>query len=482
MTKTVVLAAVPLLFAGAAFAEPATDEGAAHLTQVFQTYLGTTDGVVSVTANGDIYDLTLDATPLIALAKDSGATGTISPLEMSLTDNGDGTWAVKQDQAVSIAFSAPNAFDVKEDVAQITLDGVFDEKLMTFSSATGGFSGVKVSETITAPNQPPTTVEIAVDKGTFTLTGTASAASGVDSETNIEASGLSETVTMPPMGDGQPGMPVTIKADSLTETAKGTGMMMDGIYKTVAWVVAHPDKAAMQADKANLKTILTGALPIFGNLTASGEVGKVLVDTPMGPVGIDEMGFEVDMNGVVADGKFREAFTLTGVALPSGIVPEWAAPILPQKLSLDVQVTDFDAAAAASVGLGVFDLPEGTQPDAAFQGQMMAALLPKGNVTITLNPGEVSGDGYALTYEGAMVAGPAMPMPTGTAKITLTGIDKLNAALVNAPDDIKGQASMGIGMAQGMAKQGDNGELVWEIDASKPGSLSVNGTQMMGGN
>ena len=482
MNKSAVLAAVPLLFAGAAFAEPATDAGAAHLTEVFQTYLGTTDGVVSVAVNGDTYDLTLDATPLIALAKDSGATGTITPMEMSLTDNGDGTWDVTQDQAISIAFSAPNAFDIKEDVAQFTLDGVFDENLMTFSSATGGFSGVKVIETITAANQPPTTAEIAVEKGTFTLIGAANATSGVDSTTDIVASGLSETVTMPPMGEGQPGMPVTIKAESLTETAKGTGMMMDGIYKTVAWVVAHPDKAAMQADKAGLKTILTDALPIFGNLTASGKVSKLSVETPMGPVAVDEMGFEVEMNGVVTDGKFREAFTLAGVTLPAGIVPEWAAPIMPQKLSLDVQVTDFDAAGAANVGLGVFDLPEGTEPDAAFQGQMMAALLPNGNVTITLNPGEISGDGYALTYEGAMVAGPAMPMPTGTAKITLTGIDKLNAALANAPDDIKGQASMGIGMAQGMAKPGENGALVWEIDASKPGSLSVNGTQMMGGN
>ncbi|MEO6299753.1 MAG: hypothetical protein ABIV25_06645, partial [Paracoccaceae bacterium] len=77
---------------------------------------------------------------------------------------------------------------------------------------------------------------------------------------------------------------------------------------------------------------------------------------------------------------------------------------------------------------------------------------------------------------------PQTAVPTGTAKITLTGIDKLNAALANAPDDIKGQATMGIGMAQGMAKPGDNGALVWEIDASRPGSLSVNGTQMMGGN
>ena len=154
---------------------------------------------------------------------------------------------------------------------------------------------------------------------------------------------------------------------------------------------------------------------------------------------------------------------------------------MPQKLSFDFQVTDFDAAAAAVVALGLFDLPDGAQPDDAFNKAMMAALLPKGTVTIGLNPGAVTGDGYELTYEGTMVAGPDMPAPTGKATVTLTGLDKLQAALAAAPDDIKGQAMMGVGMAQGMAKQ-DGDKLVWEIDASTPGSLSVNGTPMMGGN
>ena len=482
MTKTVIMAVVPFLLAGAAaFAEPATDAGAAQLTKVFQTYLGATEGVISVEANGDTYDLKLDATPLIALAKDSGVTGTMTPFELTLTDNGDGTWGVEQDQAFSVAISVPNAFDLQEDFAQITMDGVFDEKLMTFSSATGAFSGIKVIQTITTPDTPPTNVEMAVDKGSYTLTATANAAGGVDSETTIAASGLSEVVTVPSMGDGQPDLPITIKAESLTQTARGTGLRMDGIYKMVAWVVAHPDEAAMKADKASLKAILSEALPIFGNITGSGKVGNLSVDTPMGPVGVDELGFVVDINGVVADGKFREAFTLAGLTLPAGIVPEWAAPILPQKLSIDVQVTDFDAAAAANLALELFDLPDGAKPVAESNDKVMAALLPKGKVTITLNPGTVTGDGYALTYEGSMVAGPQTPMPTGSAKITLTGIDRLNAALAQAPDEVKSQAMMGIGMVQGMAKPGSDGELVWEIDANTPGTVAVNGVVMMGG-
>ena len=36
------------------------------------------------------------------------------------------------------------------------------------------------------------------------------------------------------------------------------------------------------------------------------------------------------------------------------------------------------------------------------------------------------------------------------------------------------------GMAQGMAKP-DGDKLVWEIDASTPGTVTVNGMPMMGG-
>lgn len=480
MKNSFVLAALPLLLATTALAAPATQDGADRLTQVFQTYLGSTEGVVSVKPNGDVYDLTLDAAPLIGLGQQVGLTGTVTPLEMELTDNGDGTWGVRMDQALSLSLSKTGEFDVKEDIASTTMEGTFDETLMTFSTLKGEFSGVKVVETVTAP-EGQTHAEISLDKATMDSTATAGANGGSDSTMTMTASGLTEVVTTPPMAEGQPGIPVTIKADSLTQTATGTGFRNDGIYKTVAWFVAHPDAAAMKSDKAGLKTILTGALPFFDNLNGKGTLDKLTVETPMGTVGLDQVGFEMDMNGAVADGKLREAFTLSGLTLPTGLVPDWAVPILPQKISLDVQATDFDAAAGVTALLDALDLPDGMADTTEFNDKLKTAWLPKGTVTVTLNPGAVTGDGYELTYQGSMVTGPDAPVPTGTAKVTLAGADKLQAALNAAPDDMKAQAMMGFGMAQGMAKQED-GKLVWEIDASKPGALSVNGMPMMGGN
>ena len=102
-------------------------------------------------------------------------------------------------------------------------------------------------------------------------------------------------------------------------------------------------------------------------------------------------------------------------------------------------------------------------------------------MTVGLNPGALTGADYQLTYEGALVAGPETELPTGHATITLSGVDALMAALQAAPDDMRAQAMMGFGMAQGMAKvEGDT--LIWEIDAATPGALTINGMALMGGN
>ena len=481
MNRTAILAVLPLVFTSSAALSETSEDGAAHLVEVFQTYLGTSEGVVSVEIDGDAYALTLDAAPLVAIATEAGGSASLTPMVMSLTDNGDGTWDVSQDQSLKFAFSIPGAADVVEEVGSMVWEGVFDEALMTFTSGQGKMTDIKVTETISDPNSGEMSVDVTVASVTYDMTGGAGANGGADNTVNLTMTGLTETITTP-ASEGTPPIEISVALESLTETVTMKGLRPDTIYKAMAWFVAHPTEDAMKAGKVEMKTILQEGLPLFEVMSGTGTATNLTVASPVGPVSVAEIGFAIDLNGVVADGKVREAFTISGVTLPEGIVPPWAVPILPQKLSFDVQVTDFDPAAAAGLLLGLFDLTDGAEPDAAFDQTLLAALLPNKTVTIGLNPGAVTGDGYELTFEGSMVAGPEMPIPTGTALITLVGIEKLQAALDAAPDDIKGQAMMGAGMALGMAKPGANGELVWEIDASTPGSLSVNGTPMMGGN
>ena len=478
--KKLALALVPFFLVSSALAQPATQQGADRLHQVFQTYLGQGAQVVSVTANGDVYDLTIDAQPLIDLGQDAGVLGNVTPLDLQLTDHGDGTWGVMLDQAVAIDLSMPQVLDLQEKIANLSFTGTFDETLMAFTQANSAFSDLTLRETIYSPDVPPQTIEMTLDAGSMQSTARAAAAGGTDFDASFTATGLTETMITPAL-DGQPAMPVTIKAESLSQTLTGSQFMGAEMFQVISWFTSHADDAAMAADQAGLQAALSAAMPFFGTLQGTGTANMLSIDTPMGALGIEKLGYAVALNGAVSEGKFAQGFAISGLTLPAGLVPEWAAPLVPQSMTLDVQVTDFDPEAAMAVALSALYGPDATTTEPEFDAKLLAALLPKGTVTVGLNPGALTGADYQLTYEGALVAGPETELPTGHATITLSGVDALMAALQAAPDDMRAQAMMGFGMAQGMAKvEGDT--LIWEIDAATPGALTINGMALMGGN
>ena len=192
------------------------------------------------------------------------------------------------------------------------------------------------------------------------------------------------------------------------------------------------------------------------------------------------MAVEVEANGLVDDGLFREAFTLNGLSLPAGLVPEWAAQLVPTSLSLDFKASRFNLAAPAAILLETIDMVN-PKPNTPEQDQaLLAALLPDGVVDITLAPGTITSPLYTVTYDGVFSAGPATPMPVGKATVTATGMTAVEQALAAGPAEMTGQITPMLKMAESMAKPGENGALVWELESTATGGFLVNGTNMMG--
>lgn len=474
MTSTC-FAAFGLLAAGPVWAQ-ATDEGAAELLAILQTYLGSTEGVVSVAVDGDAYAATVDLAPLITTIPVEGVTANVSPIVIAITDNGDGTWDYVIDQPVSFGYDVPGQTSMTSDYASVVVEGVFDEALGDSSEYHAEFSGATSQQTQTDPMMGEVAIKTAVESMVWDG-GAVAGADGLDASFTGTTTGITYDFTMP-MGEGMPGMEISASIAEGTAEGTMTGYQPAGIYGLIAWFVAHPDAALIEADKAGLKGALTAALPLFGNLSVGGSYSTIAVTTPMGVFGLDEVGVAVEANGVVADGLFREAISLKGLTLPDGIAPPFALPLIPDEMAFDVAVSSFDLAAAAQLALGLLDLPVGTEPPEGFEMQLLSALMPDGTVDVKLAPGVTMNEAYTLTYEGAMTAGMG-GMPVGTAKVTLAGIDAIMAALNEAPPEMSGQIIPVLGMAQAMGTPGPAGELVWEIDASTPGSLKVNGMDMM---
>lgn len=475
------LTCVMTLWSTTALAE-ATDQGAADLLAVFQTYLGTTEGVVAVAVDGDAYKVTFDAAPLVAkIPADAGMTSTITPMVMTVTDNGDGTWAYEMDQPVSIAYDIPGVVRNKSDYGQVLLSGTFDEALGDTTAYTLAMNQMVTEQTQIDPELGDVTVKVTQDSLTFEGSAAAGAAGGVDGQFTTASSNLRYEMMLP-ASEAMPAMPLVMTMAEGSATGGMTGYNPKGLYGLLAFFVANPDPALIEANKPGLKAAIEAAMPVFANLQITGSYKGVALETPFGPVGLDEVGLTIDMNGAVAEGKFREAIRFKGLTLPEGVLPEFAAGLVPSEMTIDVAASRFDPAAATQLALGLLDLPADATPPADFGDQMLAAIMPEGSLDITIAPGETVAAAYRLTYEGSMAVGPAMPMPVGKARIGLTGMDKINEAILASPPEM-GLQEMGmmLGMAQMMAQPGVDGELIWEIEATETGGLLINGQDMMGG-
>jgi len=454
-----------------ALAGEATPDGAKHLTDVFQSYLGKVPGVVSVVPAGDAYTLTLDFAPLFARSPRKDMTAALTPLVMKLADQGGGKWLVTQDQPVNVSISVPEALDLKVNVQQYKSSGIFDEAIASFESSTSDVTGMTLDETVHEAGQM-TSVAYAIQSMHNEIKSSA-AASGVDTVVHSTGSGLSEVMQIP-SGPGGPPVGITLNAQSFVQDVEGKGFMMKPILDLLAFAIEHPDPEYAKANQAEIKTLLTAALPVFNSLNGTFSMKQLTVMTPIGPVKIAEAGGTVAMNGIISDGLFGESIKVTGLELPPGIVPPFAASLTPKALTFDFKVSDFNLDAPARMIIDKMDLSKDKPLSPEMDQQLLQALLPKGAVTMTLNPSLIESDAATLSGEGAMTAGPMQP-PAGSALVKLKGFDAIMQAIQSAPPEMGLQ--QGVAMliaAKGMAKpEGDL--LTWKVESTPNGRVTING-------
>lgn len=458
----------------------ATPEGAAGLTALFQTYLGAAPGVVTVAPEGDAYGVKIDFTPLLAKLPASDAEASVSPLTFQLIDNGDDTWSMTQDQSFALSVKVPGQADLSLNIANITSAGVFDASLQAFSTSTTKLSDMQVKETVAPTMGQPTDVTYAIASASYDTTAAPGAKGGVDSTVSFSAEGFTETFSLPPMAEGAAPSTLTFRANDYTGSGLIEGLRPDAIYKLVAFFVAHPDKAAIAADQDMLKAIVTGGLPLFEHMSQSATMAGLTAETPVGRFSADTIDVQIEANGLVEKGLVREAFALKGLALPQGLVPDWATDLVPGDVSVDLALSRFDLDAPVRLFLQAADLTKNPPVGPETEQQLLAALLPDGVVDLTIAPGEATAPAFGLGYEGTLSFGPQSQAPAGHARLSLTGIDAIKSALSAAPADMSQQILPALAMAEGMSKPGDNGALLWEIEMTDQGHLLINGTDMSG--
>ena len=469
-----------LLGASAPALAAATPEEAQRLTTLFQSYLGQTPGVVSVTPQGDSYAAKLDLTPLFAKVKDPTVTLSLTPLEWTLTDQGGGKWKVDQNQPLDFAFGVKGQGETKGSIASVTSTGIFDEALGGLATSSAELKTITADQTVT---EGGTTTHISYALDAMTMQGTMQGTpDSADATSTYTFTGMRETISVPASADGgTPAMDLVIASPSGKQDGTIKGFKLKAVSDLVTWVMAHQDPKEIVAEQTVLKDKLRAALPLFTSLSGTSTIDNVTATSPFGQFAVAQFGFGADMNGIAADGKLRETFSFSGLQVPQALLPPWAAGLVPEKFNLDVTVADFDLAAPAALILDKLDLSKPDPLPKDMDAPLMQALMPKGSVTITLGPSELLAKLYDLTAEGSMMAGPAA-MPSGQALLKLKGMDETMAALQAGPPDIQ-QMSAGLLLVKGLGKAEADGSLSWKIEATPAGAITVNGadlTKMLG--
>ena len=463
-------------------AATATPEEAQRLTDVFQSYLGKEPGVVTVTLAGDAYDVKIDFAPFIAKVKQPNFSADVTPLVMKLTDQGGGKWLVTQDQPLSLSANAPGQLEMTAKVGSMKSTAVFDQNIPAFISSTTDFADFSVDETVTVPGNAPTHVAYGIKSMRYETTATASGTDAVDATVHSTSSGFIEKFSLPASPVSPTGMDVSVTADTATTDAAIKGLKTKAVYQLIAWFVAHPSEEAIKAGQSELKAILGASLPLFENISSKGTLQNIAVATPVGPAGVASVSFDVDINGIVVDGMLHEGFTVEGLVLPPGLVPPWATDLVPNKLALDFKIADFDLAAPAKILIDNMDLSNKDPIKPELQLKLLAALLPKGAVTLSMGPSKIVGKILDVGFEGAMTAGP-VGKPLGEATVKAKGLDQVLDVLKAAPPEMVGRTIPGLFAAKGMAKTEADGSMSWKIENTLQGDVLVNGINVskMGG-
>lgn len=459
----------------------ATPEEAQRITAVLQSYLGPTPGVVSVTPQGEGYATRIDLAPLFAKVNDPAFTFSLSPLEWTITAQGGGKWKLEQNQPLSFAVGVNGQSETVGTIASLAGSAIFDEALGALASSSFEIKGFRSNQKVTEKGQE---ANITIALETLTITGTVEGtADRADGITRQSYQGLRETISMPAAADGSsPALDITLTFPAGSHDVGFKGMRIGAINNLMTWFATHPSKEAMVAGQAELKDKLRAALPLFDSLSAEGTMTDVTVGSMVGVFGVKQLTTETEMSGPSTDGRLRQTLAVTGLQMPGGLLPPWAAGLVPETFNVDMAVAGFNLAAPAALMLDKLDLSKPEPLPGELDALLVQALLPGGTVAITLGPSQIMAKLFDVTAEGSMTAGP-IAMPAGQATVLMKGMDQTMAALQSGPPDLQQMGPLLL-LMKGLGKQEADGALSWKIESTPAGAITVNGadlSKMMGG-
>jgi hypothetical protein len=475
-----------LCLASPAVAQTVDQAGADQITGNLSRYVGKTafdTGIVKVAVDGDAYRLVVDLKAIASLLpKELEAKLEIETYALRLKPNSNGTFQVDGPYLpkTSAEFLTPATADkpamrTKFDfnVDKGVLSGIFDPAIASFSNAKITHGRISF-----ASEDELQSVTAAASDGSTDFWATPSNGKGIDLASSQTVKNFLETVVVK-AGDGAAAGPVTIAAKSFDYDTDISSFQNREILALVAFFVERANAKDITGKQAELKTLLRAALPLWNRLRGGYTISDVSVGTPFGPFGAASFGTKMITDGIGKSGSLDYSFDLEGLAMPLGIAPDWATPLLPTDVSLKFGVRQLDSEGPARQLIDAFDL-SATPPVPDAVGERIAADFMANPPHVVMERSVVRNKDIEVAVFGETHFPQGKPEVTATVEVA--GYDKAVAALQAAatanPD---AQTAFTIALAaKGFAKTQPDGRQVWAIELKPDGSLLINGSMLKG--
>ncbi len=319
-----------------------------------------------------------------------------------------------------------------------------------------------------------TTVSIA--SGSMLMESVKSAGGGVDISLKQTMTGFDEEISasLPETGTS---FSATVKAPTVTVISKATGYRTSEFLDLLAFGVANADEAKIKANQAELKSRVLALLPLWDKIQGTYEFSDMTVGTTIGTFGAQSAGLNFDSDGVSTNGSLDYGIYAGGLSLPAGIIPPWAAPLVPTDFAIVMGGARIDSDTAVRTAVAAFDLTQ-DPPISDAVGEKIAADFLAKNPTFTIGRSFVKTADSEIAFNGEFTYVDLKPAFQAT--IDAKGFDRIvevmQTAATTSPE--ASQVFPFVLAAKGLGKAMPDGSLQWLMDVRPDGSIRVNGAMV----
>lgn len=474
--KRVLPFVLALAFGMPAWGQTVDSNGAKRLSDDLSRYIGKKaldSGILKVSVDGDAYRIAFDFDALLKMKPSNDAlTFNLAPFALLVKPRSDGSWSVSSDLAPNAFLDVEGPHGVRFSVSGAAFSGVYDSGLAAFTSGASSMAGMKVIS-----RDPKEPMDLSIGAGTSTLNASEAAGGGVDFALTQTIADFVETATVDEGGTGPKKVPVTIKSPKVSVELTGNGVRTKAFLDLLGFAIANQDEAALKANQAQLKSLLTSALPLWERLEETYRFEGLSFASSMGNFGLADLSATTGIDGISGNGKIDYRIKATGLTVPQHLLPIWSVSLLPTDVELSFGGTNIDLDSMAKKAIEAFDLNKDPPLSDEFGEALVADFMAK-NPKIVLRHSTVKNGNVEVAMEGEMTFPGKKPDATMT--VDVAGYDKIvQAAQAAAKTDPQAAQVFPAALAiKGFAKTLPDGRLEWVIDAKADGSIIVNGAML----